>query len=74
MEEAFLKAPPMSEPRTWIGTNEAARRAGVHQSTLIGWCQKVPGLGRRVRGTWRVDPDVLDRVLAGELADRRGAA
>jgi hypothetical protein len=64
-------------PEHRLSTADAARRAGVHPSTINRWCAFVPGLGRRVMGRWYVNPVVLDRLLAGERPDQdqdRGAA
>lgn len=58
-----------------LSTTDAARRAGVHTSTIHRWISVIPNLGRRVMGRWYVNPVVLDRVLAGERPDQdRGAA
>ena len=53
--------------KTYLTTSEAARVAGVTPQAVLRWCQRIPGLATRVVGRWRVDPAVLNRVLAGEI-------
>jgi hypothetical protein len=62
--KAISVADPLSPP-------QAARRAGVTRPTVVAWCRRYAGLGRRVAGRWRVDPAVLDRLLAGEELPRQ---
>ena len=54
--------------RTWLTTAEAARRAEVHPCNLPAWCERY-GLGRKVAGRWRVDPDKLAALLAGKARE-----
>lgn len=51
--------------RKWISTKEAARRAEVSQMTIYRWIELF-GIGWRVASRFRVDPDALDKVIAGE--------
>ena len=51
--------------RSWISVPVAAQNAEVTPSTVIQWCQRY-GIGRKVAGRYRIDPDALARLLAGE--------
>jgi hypothetical protein len=42
---------------------EAAEAAGVTRQCVTRWCHKLPGLGHRVVGRWRVDPAALEALL-----------
>jgi len=55
-------------PKTYLSPPEAAPIAGVTTQCVTTWCRRYPGLARRVAGRWRIDPAVLDRLLAGDLA------
>jgi hypothetical protein len=61
-------------PSNFLTPSEAARRAGVTPRCVINWCCRVPGLGVRVVGRWRVNPVALDRLLHGLPADGGGHA
>ena len=54
--------------RPFLTPPQAAPLAGVTRQCVTTWCRRYPGLARRVAGRWRIDPAVLDRLLAGELA------
>ena len=51
--------------RSWISVPVAAQKAEVTSSTIILWCQRY-GIGRKVAGRYRIDPDALAKLLAGE--------
>jgi hypothetical protein len=51
--------------RAFLTTTEAAAAASVTPQCVVRWCRKVPGLGRRVIGRWRVCPAALEAVLTG---------
>lgn len=52
--------------RTHITAAEAARRAGVVQTTVGTWAKRHPALGVKVMGRWRIDPTQLQRILEGQ--------
>ncbi len=56
----------MSIATSYLTPPQAAERAGVTDWTVIAWCRRYPGLGRKVVGRWRVDPAALDRLLCGQ--------
>lgn len=56
-------------PIDFLTPSGAARRAGVTSKCVRQWCHRVPGLGVRVVGRWRINPAVLDRLLSGQPAD-----
>jgi len=64
--------------KPFITPSEAAVAASVTPRCVTLWCRKVPGLGHRVVGRWRVDPVALERLLtpagASEGADRDNRA
>lgn len=49
----------------WINTVDAAKIAKVTRATVVLWCKRLPGVGIRVGGRWRVDPDVLEDIVCG---------
>ena len=51
--------------RSWISVPVAAQKAEVTSSTIILWCQRY-GIGRKVAGRYRIDPDALARLLTGD--------
>ncbi len=50
---------------SWISVPVAAQRAEVTSSTIILWCHRY-GIGRKVGGRYRIDPDALAKLLTGE--------
>jgi hypothetical protein len=56
---------------THLSAAALARRHGIPTTTLYRWFAQYPGLGIKVAGRWRVDPDALNRLLAGEWLPRR---
>ena len=52
--------------RTHITAAEAARRAGVVQTTVSTWAKHHPALGIKVMGRWRINPAQLQRILEGQ--------
>ncbi len=52
--------------RSWISVPVAAQKAEVTSSTIILWVQRY-GIGRKVAGRYRIDPDALAKLLAGEV-------
>jgi hypothetical protein len=59
--------PGRSYQRKWITPLEASQRAQVTRMTVYRWVEAYEGLGWRVAGRLRIDPDVLDRILSGEM-------
>jgi excisionase family DNA binding protein len=59
--------------RRWITPREAARRAEVTTMTVYRWVAQY-GIGWRAGGRFRIDPDLLDKVLNGQLGAPRTAA
>jgi hypothetical protein len=55
-------------PCKWVPVATAAQTADVQPSTVIAWCRRY-GIGRKVGGRWRVDPDALAAILAGEARE-----
>jgi excisionase family DNA binding protein len=51
--------------RTWITPKEAAKRAQVSKMTVYRWIETY-GIGWRVAGRFRVDPEGLERIISGE--------
>jgi len=49
----------------YLTTTAAAEEADVVPQTIHQWLQRYPGLGRKVGGRWRLDPDQLRRILDG---------
>lgn len=64
-DEAQPPEPIAPKPISWISVPAAAEKAEVTSSTIQAWCQRY-GIGRKVGGRWRVDPDGLAKVLAGD--------
>ena len=52
--------------RAYLTPAQAAELADRTEVTVTNWCRRFPALGTKVVGRWRVDPDVLQRILAGE--------
>jgi hypothetical protein len=54
------------KPGCFITPLEAAKRASIAApSTIRYWCERY-GIGRKVAGRWRIDPDRLNALLRGE--------
>jgi hypothetical protein len=51
--------------RDWITVPEACDRAGVSSTTIKTWAA-VYGIGIKVGGRYRINPEGLDKVLRGE--------
>ena len=51
----------------YISTKEAQKRANVTHQTVVNWCKKY-GIGRKVVGRWRVDPEALENLLVKNWA------
>lgn len=51
--------------RDFLSPPEAARLADVSNCTIMYWCRKQPKLGQKVGGRWRVNPEMLARVMSG---------
>ncbi len=62
----------MSIKTEYLTPPQAAERAGVTDWTVIAWCRRFPGLGRKIVGRWRVDPAALDRLLCGHQPPAAG--
>lgn len=45
----------------------AAKLAGVSRQTMNEWCRKIPHLGVKVVGRWRVDRERLEALLSGNM-------
>ena len=55
----LVREPPM----TWETTAEAAARVGRSEQTIRTWCRRFR-IGIQVNAAWRVDRDLLDKLLA----------
>jgi excisionase family DNA binding protein len=55
-------------PEGFIGTAEAARRAGVKQDTILSWISRDILPAARIEGArgWKIRPTDLDAVLSGK--------
>ncbi len=62
-------APCAARGQGWITAAEAARRAEVTTACIADWVRRY-GIGRKVAGRFRIDPEALDRFLAGEPVAR----
>lgn len=51
--------------KSFLTVTEAMERAEVGPSCIAQWCIRY-GIGRKIAGRWRVNPDLLARLLAGE--------
>ena len=51
--------------RPFLTVGEAARRAYVGSNAMRSWCERGIVRATWVVSHWRIDPDDLDRVLAG---------
>ncbi|WP_041453470.1 helix-turn-helix domain-containing protein [Anaeromyxobacter dehalogenans] len=73
LAEAGAAAP---RPEGFIGTAEAARRAGVKQETILAWIGKDLLPASRVEGAkgWKIRPADLEAVLGGQQTGSRPAA
>lgn len=59
----------MTKPNTtkhFLSTSIAIKRAEVSLPTIIKWCRKYK-IGVKVGGSWRIDPEKLERFLTGEV-------
>lgn len=55
--------------RDWLTVAEAAERADVSQNTVKNWVMTY-GIGIKVGGRFRIQPDKLDDVLRGVAVKR----
>ena len=53
----------------FMTTRQAMSRAGVTMATIENWCKRY-SIGIKVGGTYRVDPDKLERLLRGEQNEK----
>lgn len=58
--------PPPDRPRTFLTPAAAAELAQVTPVTIRGWARRY-GIGTKIGGRVRINPDALGRVLAGEV-------
>lgn len=58
-----------SSHRDWLTVAEAAERADVSQNTVKNWVMTY-GIGIKVGGRFRIQPDKLDDVLRGVAVKR----
>lgn len=54
---------------SYITPRAAAAEAEVTTMTIRTWCQKY-GVGKRVGGRWRIDPERFRKVLDGVPLDK----
>ena len=59
------KSQAKKKERDWITVPEACDRAGVTSTTIKVWAA-VYGIGVKVGGRYRINPQGLDKVLRGE--------
>lgn len=52
-------------PRAWLSPGEAAAEADVAPATVRAWCARLPGLGRKIGGRWRLDRAAFLAMLGG---------
>jgi excisionase family DNA binding protein len=66
----LLAANAATAPEGFIGTGEAARRAGVKADTVLEWITRGALPATRPPGTkqWRLRPSELDAFIAGQSA------
>lgn len=50
-----------------IPLSQAAKLAGVTRQTMSNWCNKIPNLGVKVVGRWRVNSERLEALLSGNM-------
>lgn len=69
-EELAAATAPLARPEGFIGTKEAARRAGVKQPTILDWIARDILPATRVEGArgFKIRPSDLDAVLSGKYA------
>lgn len=72
LAEAHADAP---RPEGFIGTAEAARRAGVKQETILAWIARDLLPAAKIEGSkgWKIRPADLQAVLAGQSVGPRPA-
>lgn len=56
----------------YLTTTIAAEKADVNPQTINYWLHRYPGLGYKVGGRWRLNPDYLQRILDGNAPLSRG--
>lgn len=64
---------PNHHDRAWIAGPEAAARASVTTRAIYLWCRRYR-LGNKIAGRWRIDPEALARMLAGDRPVERPEA
>lgn len=55
----------LDKTKHFLSTSIAMERAAVSLPTIIKWCRKYK-IGIKVGGSWRIDPEKLERFLKGE--------
>ena len=61
-----------NKPPNYLTASEAAVKADVTRRAIVAWCTRYPDLAVRVVGRWRIRPDVLNRLLAGNMPSDAG--
>ena len=61
-----------SNSQKYLTPAEAAIKADVTPRAITAWCDRFPALAVRVVGRWRIRPDVLNRLLAGNMPSDAG--
>ena len=56
----------------WLSTSEAASLAFVDQSTIIRWCQRIPGFASRVGYRYRISPQALANQIGESYVEESG--
>jgi excisionase family DNA binding protein len=67
-EELAVASANVARPEGFIGTREAARRAGVQQDTILAWIGRDLLPATRVAGArgFKIRPADLDALLSGQ--------
>ena len=59
----------MTEPKSWLTTEDAAPEVGTSRTTMWRVCRDNPGFGVRAGGSYRIPAEHIARVKAGELPE-----
>jgi len=77
-EQRLPPPQPTPEPPDWLTTPEAAQRAGVSLQCIRNWAKprECGGfeIGKRVGREWRVNPDLLEGLLADRINEPAASA